>query len=309
MSLPVHLVESLAGATVGSVVEVTGDEAHHAVAVRRLREGEQVVLTDGLGAAATGEVASTGKRVFTVRVGSLRSTDRPEPAITVVQALPKGDRGELAVEMLTEVGVDVIVPWAASRSVARWKGDRAAKSLEKWRTTAREAAKQARRAWFPTVAEQASTEDVVAAEDLHDEVVHREAGGDRGDRPREVVLELEGVLGAALGRRDRAGEHVVVDVVLGLVVADEDLTGHAVDERGEGEGGATGDVDDIGLEDRSHRAVGHRQGPPADLLLLGEAGDGQPGPAAGDGGRDVVELRRGDADGQVGRGPQPSLQR
>ena len=140
MSLPVHLVESLAGVGVGSVVEVTGDEAHHAVAVRRLREGERVVLTDGQGTAVTGSVASTGKRVFTVSVEHVSHDDRPEPAITVVQALPKGERGELAVEVLTEVGVDVIVPWSASRSIARWKGDRVEKSLAKWRSAAREAA-------------------------------------------------------------------------------------------------------------------------------------------------------------------------
>jgi 16S rRNA (uracil1498-N3)-methyltransferase len=162
MSLPVHLVESLAGATAGSVVEVSGDEAHHAVAVRRLREGERVVLTDGLGASVTGAVASTGKRVFTVAVESVTLDDRPDPAITVVQALPKGDRGELAVEVLTEVGVDRVVPWAASRSVAVWKGERAAKSHAKWQATAREAAKQSRRSWLPTVAPLASTTDLAA---------------------------------------------------------------------------------------------------------------------------------------------------
>ncbi len=140
MSLPVHLVDALDGVAPGSLVEVTGDEAHHAVAVRRLREGEQVVLTDGLGTSVTGEVASTGKRVFTVRADAMESTERPAPAITVVQALPKGDRGELAVEVLTEVGVDRIVPWAASRSVAVWKGERAAKSHAKWQATARESA-------------------------------------------------------------------------------------------------------------------------------------------------------------------------
>ena len=73
-----------------------------------------------------------------------------------MQALPKGERGELAVEMLTEVGVDVIVPWSASRSIARWKGDRVEKSLAKWRSAAREAAKQSRRSWFPEVAELAT---------------------------------------------------------------------------------------------------------------------------------------------------------
>ena len=169
MSLPVHLVESLSDATVGSLVEVTGDEAHHAVAVRRLREGERVVLTDGLGTSVLGSVASTGKRQLTVAVDSVERADRPDPAFTVVQALPKGDRGELAVEVLTEVGVDVVVPWAASRSVAVWKGERAARSHAKWQATAREAAKQSRRSWLPTVAQLASTADlatVVAEADL-----------------------------------------------------------------------------------------------------------------------------------------------
>lgn len=162
MSLPVHLVDALDGVAPGSLVEVTGDEAHHAVAVRRLREGEQVVLTDGLGTSVTGTVASTGKRVFAVSVGSVSTDARPEPAITVVQALPKGDRGELAVEVLTEVGVDRIVPWAAARSVAVWKGERAAKSHAKWQATAREAAKQSRRSWLPTVTPLAATADLAA---------------------------------------------------------------------------------------------------------------------------------------------------
>ena len=177
MSLPVHLVESLSDATVGSLVEVTGDEAHHAVAVRRLREGERVVLTDGLGTSVLGSVASTGKRQLTVAVDSVERADRPDPAFTVVQALPKGDRGELAVEVLTEVGVDVVVPWAASRSVAVWKGERAARSHAKWQATAREAAKQSRRSWLPTVAQLASTADlatVVAEADLA-VVLHEDA--------------------------------------------------------------------------------------------------------------------------------------
>ncbi len=177
MSLPVHLVDSLDGVAIGEVVEVSGDEAHHAVAVRRLRAGEQVVLTDGLGTSVTGPVVSTGKRVFGVRVAESRLDPRPEPAITVVQALPKGDRGELAVEVLTEVGVDRIVPWAASRSVAVWKGERAAKSHAKWQATAREAAKQSRRSWLPTVAPLASTADLVSLVEEADQavVLHEDA--------------------------------------------------------------------------------------------------------------------------------------
>ena len=161
MSLPVHLVATLDGVTVGSSVEVTGDEAHHAVAVRRLRVGEDVVLTDGAGHRVVGVVSDTGKRVFTVSVASHERLDRPAPSFTVVQALPKGDRGELAVEVLTEIGVDEIVPWAASRSVAVWKGERAAKSHAKWQATAREAGKQSRRSWLPTVSALASTAEAV----------------------------------------------------------------------------------------------------------------------------------------------------
>jgi 16S rRNA (uracil1498-N3)-methyltransferase len=84
----------------------------------------------------------------------------PNPRLTVVQALAKGDRGETAVETMTEIGVDVIVPWSASRSITQWKADRGAKSLEKWRSTAREAAKQSRRAWWPTVTDQLTTPKV-----------------------------------------------------------------------------------------------------------------------------------------------------
>ena len=161
MSLPVFHLPELAGAVVGGSVELTGDEARHAVVVRRIRVGEQVALTDGEGTTVVGTVVATTKASLTAEVSQVVEAPRESPRLVVVQAIPKGDRGELAVEMLTEVGVDVIVPWAASRSVAVWRGERAAKSLAKWRSTAREAAKQSRRAWFPSVTELAGTSDVV----------------------------------------------------------------------------------------------------------------------------------------------------
>ena len=101
MTLPLHLVPALTGVGVGDGVEVTGDEAHHAVAVRRLRVGESVLLTDGTGTTVVAEVVSTGKRVFETVVRELSNASAPDPEIVVVQAIPKGDRGELAVEMLT----------------------------------------------------------------------------------------------------------------------------------------------------------------------------------------------------------------
>jgi 16S rRNA (uracil1498-N3)-methyltransferase len=160
MTLPVFHALDLSRAVVGGSVELTGDEARHAAVVRRIRVGERVALTDGLGTTTVVAVSATTKTSVTGTVVEVASHEPESPRLVVVQAIPKGDRGELAVEMLTEIGTDVIVPWAASRSIAVWRGDRAAKSLAKWRSTAHEAAKQARRPWFPTVAEVVSTSQV-----------------------------------------------------------------------------------------------------------------------------------------------------
>ncbi|RNL78874.1 16S rRNA (uracil(1498)-N(3))-methyltransferase [Nocardioides marmorisolisilvae] len=162
MTLPAFLSDAVGGAAVGASVLLDGDEGRHAATVKRIRVGEQVVLTDGSGTSAVCSVTGTAKSSLTLSVVSTSFAERATPTITVVQALPKGDRGELAVEVLTEIDVDRIVPWAASRSVAVWKGERAAKGLAKWRATAREATKQARRSWLPEVAELTSTAEVAA---------------------------------------------------------------------------------------------------------------------------------------------------
>jgi 16S rRNA (uracil1498-N3)-methyltransferase len=217
MTLPVHVVESLEHVGVGDEVEVTGDEAHHAVAVRRLRAGEQVAVTDGRGARVVGAVSATGKRSMLVVVAEIARSPEPAPQIVVVQAVPKGDRGELAVEMLTEVGVSRIVPWAASRCVAVWKGERGDKALARWRSTAREAAKQSRRSWHPEVADLTSTAgvtDLVRAADLAI-VLHEEGAGSLADlavpeagRVVIVVGPEGGVSAEELTALSQAGAHV-----------------------------------------------------------------------------------------------------
>ncbi|MEV8331808.1 16S rRNA (uracil(1498)-N(3))-methyltransferase [Streptomyces niveus] len=162
MTAPVFVVDATVGLRPGTVT-LEGPEGRHAVSVRRLRVGEEVVLTDGAGTGAHGTVAAVhGKDRLDVEVTGVRTEAEPAPRITVVQALPKGDRGEVSVETMTETGVDAIVPWQAARCITQWKGERGAKSLAKWRATAREAGKQSRRLRFPEVAEAASSKEVAA---------------------------------------------------------------------------------------------------------------------------------------------------
>jgi 16S rRNA (uracil1498-N3)-methyltransferase len=176
VSLPLFLVDDLPGR--GSFV-LDGPEGHHAAAVQRLRPGERLMLGDGRGATAAAEVETVGKGTLTVTVIHRRYAPPNRPHLVVAQGIPKGERGELAVAAMTEVGVDEIVPWAASRSVAIWRGERGSRSRDKWASTAREAAKQARRAWVPTVSEPLSTKELASrAMDLDGRatfVLHEEA--------------------------------------------------------------------------------------------------------------------------------------
>jgi len=120
-------------------------------------------VTDGAGRVAECTVTRADGGALHLAVVSRRVEPPADPALVVVQALPKGDRGPLAVELMTEAGVDAIVPWAAQRCVTQWHGERGERALARWRATAREAAKQARRARFPEVATLASTPDVARA--------------------------------------------------------------------------------------------------------------------------------------------------
>ena len=128
-----------------------GAEGHHAATVQRMRVGELLMLADGRGGTASALVTAVGRGTLDVRITSRGYARPPDPRLVVVQGIAKGDRGELAVQAMTEVGVDEIVPWAASRSVVQWRGERGARARDKWASTAREAAKQARRPWLPVV--------------------------------------------------------------------------------------------------------------------------------------------------------------
>ncbi len=183
MTAQLYLVApgALGGSGPGSVVELTGDEARHAATVKRIRVGEVILVADGTGVLAEGVVGSVivagadarrgsarepreGRAgpVVEVRIASISAARVAGPRFVLVQALAKGGRDELAVETATELGVDEIVPWQASRCIVTWRGPRGERALEKWQATARAAAKQSRRAVVPGVAAAETTPGLVA---------------------------------------------------------------------------------------------------------------------------------------------------
>ncbi len=147
---------------VGAVAVVDGDAGFHAATVRRLRPGELLTLGDGAGVLAECRVEEADRGRLRARVLERRAVQAPVPPVTVVQALPKSERSELAVELATEAGADAFVAWQADRCVARWDGSRADKGLRRWRAVVRAAAAQSRRAHIPPVNGVLATAELVS---------------------------------------------------------------------------------------------------------------------------------------------------
>ncbi|MGA8115370.1 MAG: 16S rRNA (uracil(1498)-N(3))-methyltransferase [Actinocatenispora sp.] len=154
MSLPLYLVDTL---PVDEEFRLDGREGRHAADVARLRSGERLLIGDGAGGILECAVTTAGKGALDLRVLERRRVPTPAVRFVVAQGLAKGDRGELAVQAMTEVGVDEIVPWQASRSIVQWRGERGERSRQRWELVAREAGKQARRGWLPVVTGHADT--------------------------------------------------------------------------------------------------------------------------------------------------------
>lgn len=218
MSRPVYVQEFPTPPTVGEVIELTGDEGRHAVSVKRTSVGEQIELVDGHGTRAVITVTGvSGKDRLVGVVDCVASEPAPRPTVTVVQALPKAARSELTVDLLTQAGADVIVPWQAGRSVANW-GKKQDKGLTKWRAAARAAAKQSRRSRIPEitpVADQVAVAALIQAAPLA-LMLHEDATGKITDQPvaqaDSVVLIIGpegGISPAELDAFTAAGAHPV----------------------------------------------------------------------------------------------------
>lgn len=192
MSLPLFLLDPL---PTTSTVRLDGPEGRHAATVRRLRVGERLVLADGRGSRRIGRVSALGRDQLDAECGPVEVIAEPDPRLVVAQALPKGERAELALELLTELGADEIVPWAAERCVVRWRGDRQNAGVARWRRTVVEAGKQSRRVRFPVVAEPVGLDGLTAL------IAHAAAG---------LVLHGDSVQTLAAVTLPAAGDVVVV---------------------------------------------------------------------------------------------------
>ena len=192
MTDPLFFAADLGHPEVGATVRLDGPDGRHAAVVRRIRPGESIMVADGRGFGVRGRVTEVETAALALEVSERLELAEEPRLVAVVQALAKGERAELAVELLTETGASSIIPWAAARSVVRWSGERGERSHSRWQATAREAAKQSRRLRVPEVAQPMTTSEVVARIGLVDvALVLHEAAGTRLrdiDLPRQATF-------------------------------------------------------------------------------------------------------------------------
>jgi 16S rRNA (uracil1498-N3)-methyltransferase len=144
----------------GKTVRLSGDEGHHASAVRRIRVGESIALTDGRQTHARGVVSAVEPKSLSIQIREVNQLQQSNPRFSLVQALAKGDRDELAVQAATELGASTILPWQSERSVSRWEGAKVAKSVARWQSISEEASKQSLRPLFARVQEPVSSKQL-----------------------------------------------------------------------------------------------------------------------------------------------------
>lgn len=185
-----------AAAKVGDTILLDGAEGKHAVSVRRMRVGEAIQLTDGCGLRLRGVVATVADKSLTTEVTEVIHEPAPATKLTLVQALAKGDRDELAIQAATELGAWQIVPWQAERSISRWDAAKAAKGVERWQTIVSEAAKQSLRVFEPVVTQPMTSKQLQAAVADFDTVLVLDPTASEGIG---ALAELRGTVAIVVG--------------------------------------------------------------------------------------------------------------
>jgi 16S rRNA (uracil1498-N3)-methyltransferase len=132
-------------------IRLSPEESHHLVVVNRCSRGDAVVAFDGHGREWLTECADPSKSATLLRVKQARPAAQRSCRITLAQSLPKGATMDDIVRQATEVGAARVVPVLSERTQVHLDDDRAGRKVEKWRTTAIEAAKQCGNPWLPEI--------------------------------------------------------------------------------------------------------------------------------------------------------------
>lgn len=186
---------NVAGAVAGAEIALNGSEGKHAVAVRRMRVGEGIQLTNGGGRRVRGIVSAVEQNSLKISVTDVIDEAEPLAKLTLIQALAKGDRDELAIQAATELGAWQIIPWQAERSISRWDGPKISKGVDRWQVIVAEAAKQSLRVFEPNVQMPVSTKEICSLV-----------------KDFDLVLVLDPTSEVGLGSQDFSAQNIAVVV-------------------------------------------------------------------------------------------------
>ena len=203
----------------GRTVELDPVESRHASGALRLKPGREVVLTDGAGMVASGELSVNRRGRAEVVVKAVESVKPPVSGLTLAIGVLAGGAMDLVVQKAVELGVVSLVPVCCDRSQSGLA--RAITRADHWNRIARQALKQCRRAWAMDVAPAVSLAALLAEIDRDRGVVaHPDGGGfeSLGSAPGPVLLvgpeggftsEEEAAIDTARWSRLRLGPHVL----------------------------------------------------------------------------------------------------
>ncbi|MDU6679523.1 16S rRNA (uracil(1498)-N(3))-methyltransferase [Actinomyces sp.] len=228
MTAPVFFVSDLNDARKAERFEFTGPDAKH-VMVKRIEKGERLDLVDGRGTRARARLVEASSSLAIVQIDEVTFEPEGSPRITLIQALAKNGRDELAIEMATELGVDRVIAWQAERSIVRWQGKKQEKGLQKWVNVLQAATKQSRRARVPALEFAANAAAAIAQVEGAQLIVMHESATepitgltDPGAKEYALVVGPEGgITDAELEQFKQAGANIVLvgDIVMRVSTA------------------------------------------------------------------------------------------
>ncbi|MCX6485653.1 MAG: 16S rRNA (uracil(1498)-N(3))-methyltransferase [Rhodoluna sp.] len=182
--------------TSGQTYVLSGEEGKHAATVKRLRVGESLQLTDGTGIRIEAKVLENRGASLELKIEAITEEEPNSLQLTLVQALAKGDRDELAVQAATELGAVSIVPWQANRCVSKWEDAKLVRGVTRWQTIVAEAAKQSLRVTTPNVLSAVSSSELAEMVSSFDKVLVLDPTGEKSLRS---LLPLTGKLAVVVG--------------------------------------------------------------------------------------------------------------